>query len=253
MLCPCCGSEIATESHECGCGARFVGAPLDEKPIKVTLKSYGQVMNATGLLAAFTAATFLFTKFFALGAILIIWYTWRVIKRTRRQPEVYGGYRVATAILVVTLIAGIAAIALTITNIPTMMQRKAIRRAAATQAAMYQVKYQLDEYNRVHGTYPLNAQEYARATNQSIPLDFWQHQIKYTSFTESIASAAPVSSNGSVRVRPGSGLSLNNFELRSNGPDEIPNTDDDIIMRDGVFYTAAELTNQITVRPSAKK
>lgn len=253
MLCPCCGSEIATESERCGCGARFVGAPLDEKPVKVEIKSYGQVMTATGLLAVITAATLIFTKFFAIGAFVVIWYAWRVMQRIRRQPEVYGGYRIATTILTVTLIAGIAAVALTIANIPTMMQRKKIRREAATEAAMYQVKYQLDEYNRIHGTYPLNAQEYARATNQSLPLDSWQHQIRYTSFTESIATNVPVSSDGKVRVRPGSGLSLNNFELRSNGPDEIPNTEDDIIMRDGVFYTAAELKDQITVRPSAKK
>lgn len=253
MLCPCCGIELAVESRECGCGARFVGAPLDEKPVKVTLKSYGQVMNATGLFAAVTAATFLFTKFFALGAIVILWYTWRVIKRTRRQPELYGGYRVATAILTVTLIAGIAAIALTVANIPNMMLRKKLRRDAATQASMYEVKYQLDEYNRLHGTYPLNAQEYAKATNQPLPLDSWQHQIKYTSFTESIALTAPPSRDGKVRVPQNSGMSLNNFELRSNGPDELPNTDDDIIMRDGIFYTAAELKNQITVKTSTKK
>ncbi len=253
MLCPCCGNELAIEARECGCGARFVGAPLDEKPVKATIKSYGQVMNAAGLFAAITAATFIFTKFFALGAIVIVWYTWRVMQRSRRQPELFGGYKVAATILVLTLVAGVAAIALTAAYIPKMIQRKKDRRVAATLASFYEVKRQLEEYSLTHGRYPIDAQEYARVTATALPADSWEHQIKYTGYTERIASATTISSNGSVRVPQNSGLSFNNFELRSNGPDEMPNTDDDIIMRDGIFYTAAELNNQITVKASAKK
>ena len=48
MLCPCCGTEIQLDVRECHCGARFVGRPLDEKP--VTIQGYGAVMNALGLL-----------------------------------------------------------------------------------------------------------------------------------------------------------------------------------------------------------
>lgn len=244
MLCPCCGIEIAVESRDCGCGARFVGAPLDEKPVKVALKSYGQVMNATGLFAAVTAATFLFTKFFALGAIVIIWYTWRVIKRTRRQPELYGGYRIVTTILTVTLIAGIAAIALTIANIPNMMLRKKLRRDAATLAAFYETKYALDEYNRTRGNYPLNAQEFAKATNQPLPLDSWEHQIKYASFTDKQLAS---------RVPGNTSIPLSNFELRSYGPDGLANTDDDLVMIDGIIYTGAELRNQNSSKAVVKK
>jgi hypothetical protein len=43
------------------------------------------------------------------------------------------------------------------------------------------------------------------------------------------------------------------FELHSAGPDGIEGTDDDIIMRDGVFYTSAEIKKLPAVRTSSDR
>src|SRR5262245_2983659 len=103
MLCPCCGNEMSEGVRECSCGARFVGKPLDEKPVKI--KSYGPVMNALALLALVAAAALIYTKFFAFGAVLVIWSARRAMKLARKDPQGYGGFKVATATLLVTIIA----------------------------------------------------------------------------------------------------------------------------------------------------
>src|SRR5687767_9600817 len=105
MLCPCCGNEMNGGARECLCGARFVGEPLDQKPVKI--QSYGAVMNTVGLLALVVVIALTLTKYFAFGAILVIWSARRAMKLAKGDPEGYGGYKTATATLLVTLIAGI--------------------------------------------------------------------------------------------------------------------------------------------------
>jgi hypothetical protein len=242
MLCPCCGNEINRGVRECSCGARFVGEPLDEKPVKI--KSYGAIMNTVGLLALVIVTALTFTKFLAFGAVLVVWSAWRAMKLAKADPEKYGGYRVATATLTITLIAGIGIAGYTVAYIPKFLKNREIRRDAATKANM--IHYQanvIEEYKRIHGSYPRNAQEAAKVSSEPVPADYWNHNISYKSRIGDIvnASTSPTS------------ISFSNFELRSKGPDEVEGTDDDIIMRDGIFYTAAELKNQSLVNAATDK
>src|SRR4051794_16130943 len=101
MLCPCCGNEMNEGARECRCGARFIGEPLDEKPVKI--KSYGALMNTFGLLALVTVTALTFTKFFALGAIFVIWSARRTMRLAKHDPEGFGGYKVAAATLMITV------------------------------------------------------------------------------------------------------------------------------------------------------
>jgi hypothetical protein len=244
MLCPCCGNEINRGVRECGCGARFVGEPLDEKPVKI--QSYGAIMNTVGLLALVVVTALTFTKFLAFGAVLVIWSAWRAMKLAKGDPEGYGGYRTATAMLTITLIAGIGIAGYTVTyGIPKFLKNREIRRDAATKASMlhYQANV-LEEYKRIYGSYPRNAQEAAKVTNEPTPADYWNHNISYVSRIGAVANASNLT---------GASISVSNFELRSKGPDEKENTDDDIIMRDGIFYTAAELKNLLLVNAATDK
>jgi hypothetical protein len=228
--------------RECSCGARFVGQPLDEKPVKI--KSYGAVMNTFGLLALVVVTALTFTKFLAFGAVLVLWSARRAMKLAKNDPQAYGGYRAVTTVFTVTLIAGIGIGAYAIAYIPRFLENRAIRRDAATKASM--IHYQasvLEAYKRIYGSYPRNAQEAAKVTNEPLPADYWNHNITYVSRIGAVANA----SIGRTAI------SFSNFELRSKGPDEIEGTDDDIIMRDGLFYTAAELKAQSSINASAEK
>ena len=236
MLCPCCGDEIAQSARACGCGARFVGEPLDEAPIQVL--RYGPLMNAILMLVVVTCATLLITKWLAFAGLLAIRSAWRALRLARREPGWYGGYTVAMAALVVAIVGGAIAGAYGITRIPKYFEGRQTRRVAATHAAMHHIAGLLEDYKRTYGSYPRDMQEIKKAIAESLPADYWNKSIKYQSDTGAIADRSLVS------------LPVNNFELRSAGLDGKEGTDDDIIMRDGLFVTNAEIQKQPIVRSS---
>ncbi|HEX8087221.1 MAG TPA: hypothetical protein VF762_00110 [Blastocatellia bacterium] len=241
MLCPCCGKEITLAARECGCGARFVGRPLDDDPIKV--RRFGPVATALLLMLTVAGAVLIVTKWAALAITVIIWAARRAVKLARREPDLYGGYRTAAAALVIATVAGIIAGGYAITRIPKYFDDLETRRIASTHSAMYHVAGLLEDYKRAYGSYPRNLQEFKKVLAETLPADYWNKSIKYQSYTEAIA-------DGSI-VR--TGLPFNNFELRSAGPDEKEGTDDDIIMRDGAFFTSAEIKKQPIIRNSSAR
>ncbi len=241
MLCPCCGKDIPLGAPVCRCGARFVGEPLDERPFKV--QRLGPVMFAIGLMILVSASALIFTKWLALAGVLIFWAARRAMKLARRAPDEFGGYRTATATLIVALAAGAVATGYTIAYVPKFLEARQAKREAYTRAEIYRVASRLEAYKRAYNSYPSTMQEYRKAINAQLPADYWENDIKYQGYTEAIVNQAPGVT----------GISFVNFELRSAGPDEIEGTDDDIIMRDGVFFTNAEAKMQPVARSPVKR
>ncbi|HLG16923.1 MAG TPA: hypothetical protein VJH03_20825 [Blastocatellia bacterium] len=225
MLCPCCGGKIERTALECACGGRFIGNPLDETPIKV--QRLGPAFTAVSLLLVIAASALLFTKWLALGAVLVIWSAWRAMKLARREPEWYGGYRSAAAVLVVALVSGAAASGFAIARISEVIENREAQQKAATVADIYHVYVSLEEYKGRHdGSYPSDAQTLKRATGESLPADDWGRAVRYTSYTEAIAGRTPEML-----------AAFRNFELRSAGPDGEMGTEDDLVMVDGILVT----------------
>lgn len=238
MLCPCCGASILRGARECGCGARFVGEPLDETPIKV--QRFGPAMTSVGMLLLLITAGLIVTKWLAFGAVLVMWFAWRAVKLAKRDPEWYGGYRTAVFTLAITIVGSVGLASYGIAHIPQAIDNFRMRRIAATEAAMYHVANQLEEYKRTFGSYPNTAQEFKKATGESLPADYWEQSLKYGGSTGEIAEQKESIAR--------TGLPVNHFELRSAGPDGIIGTDDDIIMRDGMFFTNSEVKKQAVVQ-----
>lgn len=241
MLCPCCGAQITLGVRDCLCGARFVGAPLDDEPIKV--RRFGPAMTAVLLFALALAATFILTKWLAVTVVIPMWYAARAVRLARRDPEWYGGFGVASATLTLTIVGGLIAASYGIISVPRFLENRRVRRVAATQAAMHHLANLLEDYKRTYGSYPKNTQEIKKAITESLPLDYWDKTIRYQSRTDAIAEYSPLRTE----------IPVNNFELRSAGPDGIQGTDDDIIMRDGVFFTNAEIKKQPATRNSSDR
>ena len=231
MLCPCCGNGIPLGASQCRCGARFVGEPLDETPFKV--QRLGPVMVAVGLFAAVVGASLIITKWLAFAGLLVIWAARRARRLARQQPEGFGGYRTATATLIATLVAGAVASGYTVAYIPKFLEDRQQKQAAHTRAEFYRVAGMLEAYKRKYGSYPSTPQDYGKAIDEQMPIDFWENGITYQGYTEALVQSPGMST-----------ISIANFELRSAGADEIEGTDDDIIMRDGIFFTNAEIKRQ---------
>ena len=224
MLCPCCGGNILRGAVQCACGARFVGEPLDEIPIKV--QRLGPAMIAVSLLALVVTAALVATKWLALAAVIVMWSAWRAVRLARQDSEWYGGYKTAVTTLAITIAGSVGLAAYGIARIPKVLDNYRARQIATTEAAMHRLAGMVEQYQLTNKAYPKNAQELKKDTGESLPTDYWDQSIKYERRNDRIA-------DGSIAPS----LSANNFELRSAGEDGIAGTDDDIVMRDGIVFT----------------
>jgi Tfp pilus assembly protein PilE len=243
MMCPCCGGEIAIGVKACACGARFVGPPLDEKPVEI--RRYGPAMTALGLLALAIALTAILTKWLAPLAVVPAWSALRAMRLAKRNPAGYGGRAVAavTLTLAITGLVGMAAYG--IGHIPRAFDNYRVRRVAATEAAMHHVAAILEEYKAKNNGYPENMAALKKLLNAEMPADYWEKTIRYRSETELVAEGNHPDAIAKI--------SYTKFELRSAGPDGIEGTDDDIVMRDGVFFTNADLKKLPAARTSSDR
>ena len=234
MLCPCCGGSINVGARICDCGARFVGEPLAESPIRV--QRFGPAMTSVAMLLLVIAAALIATKWLAFAAVLVMWLAWRAIKLAKGDPELYGGYKTAASTLAVTIVASAGLASYGIAHIPKALDNYRVRQVAATQARMHHMASLLEQYKLTVGlgSYPQDAQEFRKATGESLPSDYWDQSVKYQSYSGAYAD----------RLISLTGVQYTQFELRSAGPDGVVGTDDDIIMRDGIFFTSAELKKQ---------
>src|SRR5687767_14863613 len=223
MLCPCCGGSLLWGAVQCGCGARFVGEPLDEIPIKV--QRLGPAMISVALLALVVTAALVATKWLAFAAVVVIWSAWRAVRLARRDSEWYGGYKTAAATLALTIAGSVGLAAYGIAHIPKALDNYKARQIAATEAAMHQLASLLEQYHIDKGAYPRTPQDFKDYTGASLPADYWERSIKYQGLHGDRADTSPGIT----------GMTADNFELRSAGPDGIVGTDDDIVMRDGII------------------
>jgi hypothetical protein len=191
-------------------------------------------MTAAGLLVLVVGAALAFTKWLALAAVLVIWSSSRAMRLARFDPQGYGGYRTAAGIFASTVLASVIAGGFALAYIPEYLQLRKDSQKAATMANARHVQGLLEEYRREYGSYPSSLQALKRISNEVLPTDYWEKNFSYQGRTDAIVS-------GRIQV---TGINFNNFELRSAGPDEKMGTDDDIIMRDGLFISASEAGQQ---------
>ncbi len=254
MVCPCCGGKLTIEARICECGARFVGEPLIKPHTQV--KRFGPVMWAYTIFFAVLAAALIFTKWLALGAVLVLWTARRAMNLSRQNGELYGGLRAATGLLLVTAIAGSAAGGYAISYIPRYLDNYQAYKDAVVLSEMHRIAARLEEHRLAEGTYPPESETGEKILGQPMPVDYWGNRLKYEPFTESYAGAYPPNSYernfslGSQKVVgirktnnpvPLTSIPINNFIVRSAGADGKFNTSDDIVMRDGIVISSLEL------------
>ena len=245
MLCPCCGAEIALGIAACDCGARFVGRPFDETPVKI--RRFGPAATSALLLLVAVGLTAIATKWLAPLAIVPAWFAWRAVRLEKSDPDGYGGRRVAVATLTLAIIGGLGMATYGISYIPRAVENYRVRRAAATEATMHHVAAILEEYKAANGGYPEDMAAFKKLMNGEVPADYWEKMIHYQSYLEPLARIEGPRMSGKPPIQ------YSTFELRSAGADGIEGTDDDIIMRDGVFYTSAEIKKLPAVRTSSDR
>src|SRR5262245_20646545 len=236
MLCPCCGEEMKLDARQCDCGARIVGEPLSEPIARIRL--CGPVLLSLGLFAIVVTAAAAFTLWASVAGALVLVAAHRAMRLARDVPDGSAGYRTARGVLAVALLLGLVLSAYAISRVPRYLDNRKTRESARTSAAMSELAYQAAMYRAKVGYYPPNDNEFRRFMGKPLPTDSWDTPLSYFGFTGDVADATPRRDAGGPVGIP---VENENFELRSAGPDGLLGTEDDIVMRDGVFYSDAEI------------
>ncbi len=111
-----------------------------------------------------------------------------------------------------------------VARIPHLLEQRRLARTAATEARMYHLRIGLEEYRSRYGAYPERLSDLARLEGMAPDSsDSWSQKIAYTGYTGDLAAKGRVST---VNTK---------FDLRSAGADGVLNTEDDVLMRDGIL------------------
>src|SRR5205085_4332736 len=187
------------------------------------------------------------TKWLAPLALVPAWFALRAMRLEKSDPAGYGGRRAAAATLALAMVGSVGMATYGISYIPRAVENYRVRRAAATEATMHHIVAILEDYKAANNSYPKDMAELKKLLNGEMPADYWEKTIRYQSHLE------PLARNDGLLTPGKPPIQYSTFELHSAGPDGIEGTDDDIIMRDGVFYTSAEIKKLPAVRTSSDR
>jgi len=288
-VCPCCGFKFEGELQDgCkACGARAIGAPLAQPERQ--LPFYGRALFV-GMLGAVLLGTFLASTIIALFervpfsldfwslvgaaetaawgmkwvglplALMALWFGARICSSIRREPQRFGGHRlahgglVALALVVVMFVALIARIA------PERLRQHRRGLEAGLQARLWTFQRAQLEYRHRYGTFPADLEDLRKLpdTDGSIAtaivglnpnnyrpsVDLASLPLKPKGRTLSGAALRKTSASGNTDDSPTESISFTNYELRLPGDDQKLNTPDDWIMRDGLVIKPAQALDQ---------
>jgi type II secretory pathway pseudopilin PulG len=202
-------------------------------------------------------------KWFALPvAIAAIWGGARLTRQIGRTPERFAGLRLArtgfSAAIVTTLMIG----TLIGVTVPERLRRRQWGFEAAEQARGYTLHRALQQYRDLHGTLPPQEDLVKELRKLSDPNGSIADALQFVDANgyqpgAVLAAAAPKSKTlergGAIRnasltttVDPPT-VSFTNYELRLPGADKKLNTDDDLIVRDGLLLTVAGLRDYTSI------
>lgn len=163
-----------------------------------------------------------------------------------------NGYLTSAAIpLLVLILIGI--------TVPTRLKHRAWGKEAATKSLAYATDRVLLEYRNKFGTLPSDKRDLARLPDPDGSIAALLKEIDLAEYKVESAEVAavpkqnPRSLRGAVirnaslntatdePLSEGLSFTITNYELRLAGDDKLLNTDDDLIVRDGVTYRTSEI------------
>lgn len=226
----------------------------------------GAVLNLGTIVAASQTAAWQLKWISVPVAIAAIWGGLRSLRTIRNSPATFGGLRLArggfsAAILVTLMVATLIGV-----TVPERLRRREWGIEAAELARGYTFHRALLEYRERHGTLPPR-DEFVRELRTlpdpdgSIAEALHNYDASGYEATSVVAAAAPktkalprggairnVSLNSTADAAP---VSFTSYELRLPGKDKKPNTEDDLVVRDGLILTLSELRDYRAARSSA--
>lgn len=269
--CPSCGARavgppLAKAEHELASYGRAVialaggvvmSAGLLVATVAALVENNGVWLSLSNILTAGEVAAWRL-KWVALPiAIAMVWSGARLTRSIKKDPGRFIGLRagragLVAAIVVTAMIAGLIGI-----TVPERLRRRQWSIEAATNADIYTFQRAAMEFRELRGAFPSTFKELkdqvpdpdgtiAAALSRLDPEGYAPTALvaaaSTKSKTQSLRGSALRDAVTSADQTLNQSVSFNTYVLRVPGPDKLLNTDDDMIVRDGLIMKASELS-----------
>ena len=199
-------------------------------------------------------------------AIAVIWAASRSLKTIQKSPAQFGGLRIARGGFSAAVLATLLVATLIGVTVPERLRRRQWGIDAAENARAYTLARALLEYREQHGTLPPRDEWMQQLRTLPDPDGSIAEALNYVDIngyeaTSVTAAAAPKTKplprGGALRTvsltttADAAPVSFTNYDLRLPGKDKKPNTEDDLVVRDGLILTLPELRDYRASRSSA--
>jgi len=198
-------------------------------------------------------------------AVAVLWSGARLVRSIRKNPDLFIGLRAARAGLAASIVAVLMVATLIGVTVPERLRRHQWAVDAGYYAQAYTIQRALLEYRALHGTLPTSDDfvkalsslpdpngSIAEALRNMDPNGYQSNSVVAAASTKSkplVRGTALRFATTSATTDPPS-VSFTNYDLRLPGPDKLPNTDDDFVVRDGLVMKASELPTS-AAKPNA--
>ncbi|MBA3766343.1 MAG: hypothetical protein H0W99_05015 [Acidobacteria bacterium] len=184
-------------------------------------------------------------------SVVALWGGWLIYASIRRESVRFAGHDLArcglmASMLVIVMIATFIGL-----TVPERLRQRALGIYAGVEAQGYTVERALLEYRQRYKTYPTNVKDLQdglpdrdgsiAAALSNIDPSTYQPRANLANASTAKpgrlrgAALRRASMNNPTDDSVNEKISFTNYEVRLPGADKIPNTDDDWLMRDGVF------------------
>ncbi len=187
--------------------------------------------------------------------ILVLWGSRRIYRSMMQSPARFCGLRYAKTGLIATAFVPVLIAVLIVVTIPERLHQRELGIRAGENAIGYATDRALLQYLKEFGTFPSEKKDLARLPDPDGSIAALLRQIEASEYKASAEVAAVPSKKpralGGAVIRNASlntasdeplseGLSFTNYEIRLAGADKVLDTDDDLIVRDGIITKASE-------------
>lgn len=199
--------------------------------------------------------------------VAAIWVGLRSVRAISNAPKDFGGLRLARGGFAATILAALLVATSIGVTVPERLRRRQWALQAAENAPAYTLSRAILQYRELHGTLPSSQDDLAKGLRtlpdpdgsiaealRLVPADAYEA-------TTVLAAAAPKNKTGLQRgaaLRNASlsttadapAVSFTNYQLRLPGADKKMNSEDDLIIRDGLVMSVTEF-QEYKLRASA--
>ena len=201
-------------------------------------------------------------------SMLVVFGSRKLYRSIRRSPANFCGLRAARNGYFASVAVPLLVLILIGVTVPARLRHRGWGIEAGEKAQGYAIDRLLLQYREKFGSLPSDKKDLARLPDAdgsiaALLKDIDASEYKPGALTAAVPKQNPRTLRGAV-IRNASlssaadeplseGLSFTNYEIRLAGADKTLNSEDDLIVRDGVIYKASEIPNVGVNKTSAAK